>query len=91
MIYIRSRGRRGRDHMIVGVTTTYAINNYHLTSIMCLSLSVTCDRSVVFSGYSGFLQLNWSPWYNCSIVESDVKHHKPNQPIFALCDILPLV
>ena len=31
-------------------------------NIMWYSLSVTCDRSVVFSGYSGFLhQSNWPP------------------------------
>jgi len=23
------RGRRGRDHMVVGLTTTYAITTYH--------------------------------------------------------------
>jgi len=35
-----------------------------------------CDRSVVFSGYSGFLhQLNWLPRYNWNIFESGVKHH----------------
>ena len=43
-------------------------------------MSVTCDRSVVFSGSSGFLhQYNWPPLYNWNIVESGVKHHKPNQ------------
>jgi hypothetical protein len=49
-------------------------------------MSVTCDRSVVFSRYSGFLhQENWSPWYNWNIVESGVKHHKPsNQPHFRI-------
>ena len=42
------------------------------------SLSVTCGRSVVFSGYSGFLyQKNWPPWYHWNIVESGVKHHNP--------------
>ena len=40
---------------------------YH---IMWKSLSVTCDRSVVFSG---FLHLyNWRPWYNWNIVEIGV-------------------
>jgi len=31
IIYLRSmqRGRRGRDRMIVGFTTTYAISSYH--------------------------------------------------------------
>ena len=27
--YIRPRGRRGRDRMVVGFTTTYAISTYH--------------------------------------------------------------
>jgi hypothetical protein len=36
-------------------------------------------KSVVFSGYSGFLhQENWLPWYNWNIVESGIKHHNPN-------------
>ena len=37
---------------------------------MWWSLSVTCDRSVVFSGSSGFLhQHNWPPRHNWNIVE----------------------
>ena len=48
-------------------------------NIMWWSLSVTCDRSVVFSGYSWFLhQQNWLPWYSWNFVESGVKQHKPN-------------
>ena len=48
---------------------------------MWYGLSVTCDISVVFSGYSGFLhQKNWPSRYNWNIVESGVKHHKTNQP-----------
>jgi len=45
-------------------------------------MSVTCDRWVVFFGYSGFRhQWNWPQWYSWNIVESYVKHHKPtNQP-----------
>ena len=40
---------------------------------------MTCSRSVVFSGYSGFLlQSNWLPGYNWSIAQSGVKHHIPN-------------
>jgi hypothetical protein len=40
-------------------------------------LSVTCNRSVIFSRYSSFLhQYNWPPRYNWNIVESGVKHHK---------------
>ena len=41
-------------------------------------MSVICNRSVVFSGYSGFPhQYNWPPRYNWNIVESGVKHHQP--------------
>ena len=49
-------------------------------------MSVPCDRSVIFSWYSGFLhQSNLPPRYNWNIVESGVKHHKPNP---WSCDIL---
>ena len=42
-------------------------------------MSVTCDRSMVFSRYSGFLhQENWPPRYCWNIVESGVKHQNPN-------------
>ena len=45
--------------------------------IMWWSLSMTCDRLVVFYGYSGFLhQYNWPARYNWNIGESGVKHHK---------------
>ena len=48
-------------------------------NIIWKRLSVTCDGSVVFSGYIGFLhQLKWPPRYNWNIVESGVKHHNPN-------------
>ena len=68
--YNNNRGHCGRDHMVVGFTTTYAINAFHHWCcefesrsgwgvqvqhyIFCMwySLSVTCDRSVVFSGSS---------------------------------------
>jgi hypothetical protein len=37
---------------------------------MWSSLSMTCNRSVVFWGYFGFLyQQIWLPWYNGNIVE----------------------
>jgi hypothetical protein len=43
------------------------------------SLSVTCDRSMVFSRYSWFLhQENGTPQYNRNFVESGVKHHNLN-------------
>ena len=50
-------------------------------NIMWSRLSVTYDRSVVFSGYSCFLnQLNWFSW---TIVESGIKHNNPKPS--ALC------
>ena len=46
---------------------------------MWQSLSVNCNRSVVFSWYPGFLnQWNWPPRYSWNIVGSGVKHHNPN-------------
>jgi len=67
----RCRSCGGRDLMVVGLTTTYACNQCISPlkllvripqlarctwySIMWLSLSVICDRSVVFSGYTSFL------------------------------------
>jgi hypothetical protein len=40
-------------------------------------LSVTYDRSMVFSGSSGFLhQQNWPPRYSWYIVERGVQHHQ---------------
>jgi hypothetical protein len=43
---------------------------------MWKSLSVTYGRSVVFTGYSGFLfQLNWPPWYNCGVVGGGNKYN----------------
>jgi hypothetical protein len=66
-----NRGCRDHDHMVVGFTTTYAISPYHhwhcefescswwgVHNIMWYSLSVTCSRSVVFSGYFGFVIWN---------------------------------
>ena len=39
-------------------------------------MSVTCDRSVVFYGYSGFLhKWNWQSRYNWNIVQNGVKYH----------------
>ena len=42
-------------------------------------ICLTCDMSVVFSGYSDFFnQYNWPPWYNWNNVESGLKHRCPN-------------
>ena len=64
-------GHHGHDSIIVGFTATYAISAYHhlsfefkshssrgvLNTKVCdkVCLSVTFDRSVVFSEYFGFL------------------------------------
>ena len=46
---------------------------------------VSGDRSVVFSGYAGFLHLsNWPPRYKWYIVKSGGKNHNPN-PSFHTC------
>ena len=47
-----------------------------------IKFAMTCDRSVVFSGSSGFLhQYNWLPRYNWTIVESGVNHYQTNKNI----------
>ena len=83
-------GRRGRYRIVYRFTTTYAISVYNhyrfeLKSAhgqvysmqhYVIKLSVTCSRSMVYSGFIHWL--NWQPWYNWSIVESGVKHHNHN-------------
>jgi hypothetical protein len=55
-------------------------NNAEVYNIMCESLSATCDKSIVFSGSSGFFHpKNWAPRYNWNIVERGVKHHQANK------------
>jgi hypothetical protein len=63
--------RPGRDRMVVGlklhvqsvpITTNIVSSNpahdeVYSINIMLYNLSVTCDRSMVFSGYFGFLHL----------------------------------
>ena len=61
------------------LTYVYYYTNVYSIQSNVTSLSVTCHRSVVFSGFSGFLhQLNVLPRYNWNIVESGVKHHQTN-------------
>jgi hypothetical protein len=56
------------------------LNQGEVYNIMWYILSVTCNRSVVFSRHSDFLhQWNWLPRYNWNIVESSIKHHKKNK------------
>ena len=90
LMYSSVRGRCGRDRMIIGFTTTYAISAYHeVYNIMWSSLSVTCDRLMVFSASSDFLhQENWPPRYSWNIVESDVKQHKRNNIFECLSKLL---
>jgi len=66
------RGRRGRDRMIDGYTTAYAIGalsplklrvwvplRWCVLDTTLYDLSVTCGRSMVFSRYNCFLQLTY--------------------------------
>ena len=47
-----------------------------LDTTLCDSMLSTCNRSMVFSGYSSFhYQYKWPPRYNWNIVESGVKYH----------------
>ena len=51
----------------------YSIQHYVIKFVSDLR------QGVVFSGYPSFRhQLNWTPRYNWSIVESGVKHHNHN-------------
>ena len=57
-------------------------------NIMWSSLSVTCDRSVVLSGYSGFLhQYNCPQQYSWNIVGIGGKHNKPTNHLLRNKDI----
>jgi hypothetical protein len=49
-------------------------------SFMWSSFSVTCCRSLIFSGF--LHQKPWPPWYNWKIVESGGKHHDHPYPHF---------
>jgi hypothetical protein len=77
--------RHGRDRMVVGFTTTYAICAYHHWCCESESCSGWCAQHYVITFVSDFL---WFPppikltatniW---NVVESGVKHYKTNQPI----------
>ena len=63
--FIKNRGRRGCHRMVVGFTTTCAINaittevvTWNTLMTRCTRYNVmlvTCDRLVVFTGYSEFI------------------------------------
>jgi hypothetical protein len=56
----------------------YSIQHYVMKFVSDLR-----PRSVVFSGYSGFLHLlNWPPQHNWNIVEIGTKHHNQLHHIF---------
>ena len=66
-VYQHTGSRRSRDHIVVEFTTTYAIRGYHHrccefesrsgrdVQYYVIRFSVTCDRSIIFPGSSGFL------------------------------------
>jgi hypothetical protein len=75
--------------------TLWSINIHCLLNTINMSLRKVEDtkgvirsrklRSVVFPVYSGFLhQWNWPLPYSWNIVESGVKHHKPNPKVCIL-------
>jgi hypothetical protein len=83
------RGRYGRDRMVVGFTTTYAISAYHH---LCCEFKSHSDEVFSIQHYvikfvsdlrqvSGFLRvtLRFPPQINWNIVESGIKQH--NQTI----------
>ena len=68
-------------HVLMIKNCYYQTLLYFISIISCghviPSMSVTCDRSALFSGYSGFLhQKNWPPRYSWNSVESGAKHYK---------------
>ena len=86
---IKQRGGRCRDRMVVRFTLQLPVWSVHITTKVVSSnpvhgevysikhwssLSVTCDRSVDFSGYSNFRHKS-SKW---NIFESCVKHLTSN-------------
>ena len=80
------RGRRGRDHMVVGFTTTYAISAYHH---WCCEFESQLGQSVQhyvikfvsdLQQVGGFLhQENLPTRYSWNIVKSGIKHHQKNK------------
>jgi hypothetical protein len=89
---IRLRDHRGRDRMVIGFITTYAISAYHNWCCEFESRSGRGVQHYVIKFVSdsrqvcGFLRvlrfpppkLNWPPRYNWNIVESGIKHHQTN-------------
>ena len=59
----------------VPMTTNTADDKVYSTQLYVIKFVSDLRRSVVFSGST---KKKWLPWYNWNIVESGVKHHKPN-------------
>jgi hypothetical protein len=62
----KCRGRRGRDRMVVGFTTTYAISAYHHRCCEFESQSGRGVQHVIkfvsdLRQVGGFLQVHWIP------------------------------
>jgi hypothetical protein len=87
-----SGGHRGRDHVVVGFTTTYATSCYHHWCCEFESRSGRGVQHYVINFVSnlrqvgGFLRvlrfpppIKLTPRYNWNIVESGVKHHQTNK------------
>ena len=85
--------RRGRNHLVVGFTTTYAISAYHHWCCEFETLSRQGVQHYVIKFVSdlrqvyGFLRIlrflppiKLTSRYYWNIVEKGVKHHKTNKP-----------
>jgi hypothetical protein len=93
-------GRRGRDRMVAGFTTSCAISAYHHESCELESHSwwgvlytTICDKVCQWLATGRWFSSgttvsstnkNWLPQYSWNIVESGVKHHHPLDT--TLCD-----
>ena len=89
MLSFKCGGRRGRERIVVGFTTTYAISAYHH---WCCEFESRSRRGVQHYAIKfvrdlrkvgGFLRvLRCPPRYNWNIVESGFKHHNPLRKIY---------
>ena len=98
------RGHRGRDCMVVGFTTIYAISVYHH---WCCEFKSRSGRGVqhnvmkfvsdlrLVGGFSpgppvSSTNKNLPPQYNWNIVESGIKHHQTNKHKLIMVNITVL-
>ena len=72
----------GRRDRMVPITTKVVSSNHTRATLCDKVCQWLGGRSVVLSGYSGFLhQQNWPQRYNWNIVESAIKYHNPDPPL----------